>query len=114
MIIIMRCPECSDRMRKFVGRTAKVACCDRCDVRMVLDAECSGQHVRYARHIAHRVFDRIWLDQHMTRKQAYAWMAEAMLLNSDDAHISKFNPTQCEELARRVRRFMINSRSRSL
>lgn len=49
---------------------------------------------------AHNLFDKLWRGPKSTmkRKEAYGWLATAMKLNADDAHISKFDKTQCRKL----------------
>lgn|GEM_PF-1633466 len=51
-----------------------------------------------ARITAHNVFDRIWKDKYMRRGDAYAWMAEQMGMEKDEAHIGRFDMEQCEKL----------------
>ncbi len=47
---------------------------------------------------AHKVFDKLWTTNLMTRKDAYDFMHEAFALNSEDAHIAKFDSKQCAYL----------------
>lgn len=45
----------------------------------------------------HSIFDRIWKEKHMTRTQAYAWLADQMKLSSAQTHIALFDRQQCLE-----------------
>jgi hypothetical protein len=38
---------------------------------------------------AHRVFDRLWRDEFMTRDEAYKWLAVQFCLTPEQAHISR-------------------------
>jgi hypothetical protein len=51
--------------------------------------------VKMARVMAHNTFDKLWKSGHMSRSQAYAWLAFEMQLSKDQAHIAKFNVQQC-------------------
>lgn len=41
------------------------------------------------RHRAHVAFDRIWRQGHMTRSQAYGWLAVQLGIPSDEAHMGQ-------------------------
>ncbi len=66
-----------------------------------------------ARQAAHVLFDQLWKGKalrgrhrghpEMKRGEAYAWMAEAMGLTKDEAHIGLFNAEQCEQLRELLR-----------
>jgi hypothetical protein len=53
---------------------------------------------------AHDLFDRLWRDGAMSRKEAYAWMAGAMGIPVGKAHIGMFGVDQCRELIRLLER----------
>lgn len=65
-----------------------------------------------ARQAAHALFDQLWKGKalrgrhrshpEMDRREAYAWMAEAMGLTTDEAHIGRFDAAQCERLCELV------------
>lgn len=44
---------------------------------------------------AHRVFDSLWKDNHMTRREAYQWLADQLEINIDDCHIGMFDIETC-------------------
>ena len=53
---------------------------------------------------AHALFDRLWKGEGATmgRREAYAWMATAMGLTVDEAHIGRFGAEACHLLRQRV------------
>lgn len=59
--------------------------------------------LRAAKQRAHRAFDPIWkTDKRLKRKQAYAWLAEQLGIDTDCCHIALFDEAACkrtEELA---------------
>ena len=48
-----------------------------------------------ARRRAHEAFDKLWNEGGMRRAGAYAWLAQAMGLTSEQAHIGAFGVEQC-------------------
>jgi len=50
----------------------------------------------FARNAGHRVFDCLWEEEHLTRSEAYAWLAEQMGLPIAECHFSKFDVGMCE------------------
>lgn len=46
---------------------------------------------------AHKSFDRLWKDGHMSRNQAYKWLAERHETSRRKAHIGLFDNAQCEQ-----------------
>lgn len=57
-----------------------------------------------ARMDAHDAFDRIWKHDRMTRSAAYAWMADALGVSPDEAHIGKLDHDSCRCLKGAVTR----------
>lgn len=51
-----------------------------------------------ARIRAHRVFDQVWKNRYLKRREAYQWMRKQMGLSHSQAHISKFNIPKCDQL----------------
>lgn len=47
---------------------------------------------------AHRAFDPIWKEGHSPRREAYAWLAEALNISADECHIGMFDIPRCEEV----------------
>lgn len=58
----------------------------------------ANKETRAARVRAHRIFDRLWKVGGWTRTQAYKWMAKAMDLTEEEAHIGQLDREQCERL----------------
>lgn len=52
-----------------------------------------------AREKAHAPFNRLWWEHHMTKEQAYQWLATTMKVPQEEAHIGRFNIEQCEKVA---------------
>ena len=52
---------------------------------------------REARKRAHRKFDPVWQKGHMTRKEAYAWLATELNMTAEECHISKFTIHACSQ-----------------
>lgn len=46
---------------------------------------------------AHEAFDWLWQDNHMSRKDAYGWLAEKMGIPVAACHIGMFSPEQCRQ-----------------
>lgn len=56
----------------------------------------ANAELRRAKRLAHDAFDPLWgLSGTMGRKQAYAWLARAMDVSKDEAHIGNFDVAQC-------------------
>lgn len=62
----------------------------------------ANKETKSARMRAHAAFDHLWKDKDgeffQERGKAYAWMADRLQLDAEDAHIGKFNSPQCELL----------------
>lgn len=50
---------------------------------------------------AHGVFDRLWQNGTVTRRQAYLLLADRMGLDPDEAHIGQFDSDQCRKVVER-------------
>lgn len=108
------CPECGAQM---VLRTSKFGLFYGCEkyptCQSAHGAHKDGQPLgipankatKVARIQAHEDFDRLWKHGHMKRKEAYAWMRQAMGMSADDAHIGRFTIEQCEQLRVAVSKF---------
>lgn len=59
-------------------------------------------HYRLARsrQAAHVAFDLLWKEKHMTRSEAYTWLAEQLGLPKDRTHMVLFDEAQCEKVCR--------------
>lgn len=68
------------------------------------DAELRNKRIR-----AHKLFDQIWQNGLMTRKEAYRWMEYFMGIPKDTGHIANFSGYRCEELMKKCRQILINN-----
>ena len=58
----------------------------------------ANAELRSYRRKAHGNFDRIWRRRWMTRRKAYAWLAEQMGLTCEETHIGMFTIEQCQNV----------------
>lgn len=63
----------------------------------------SNKETRAARVRAHKVFDLLWKVDGWKRTEAYAWMAKAMDITKEEAHIGQLDRAQCERLIELVK-----------
>jgi gluconate kinase len=59
--------------------------------------------LRRARHRAHEVFDRLWQERYMARKDAYRWLQRITGLSDDEAHFRCFDVGMCEAVEQEAR-----------
>lgn len=52
--------------------------------------------LRTLRYRTHSKFDRIWKENHLSRKRAYQWLSKKMGIEFEKTHIGFFNQKQCE------------------
>lgn len=86
--------------------------CDGCKARVgchpgtsVALGEMATEALRRARTAAHDSFDPLWRSGRMTRSAAYAWLAEAVGVPADRAHIGMFDAEKCQRVVEQVREF---------
>ena len=60
----------------------------------------ANKNTRNARVEAHKQFDLLWKgpESHMSRNGAYGWLQRVMKLPPDEAHIGRFDMSQCKAL----------------
>ncbi len=46
---------------------------------------------------AHFYFDKIWIEKHLTREEAYEWLARMLHITESEAHFSNLSNEQCKE-----------------
>jgi len=46
---------------------------------------------------AHFYFDKIWINKHLTRDEAYQWLAKRLKVTEPEAHFSNLNNELCKE-----------------
>ena len=51
---------------------------------------------------AHAAFDPVWKARHMSRRDAYAWLAGQMGIKPQDCHIGMFDVNQCRAVVEAV------------
>lgn len=61
---------------------------------------------KHARMRVHAVFDRLWQEGRMKRKQAYTWLQRNMEMTPEQAHIGKFDQEQCDRVIEKVIAFL--------
>lgn len=104
----LTCPDCGAGMYLHVmGGRVRVYFCDRrplCDANHGAHEDGSPHGVpadratREARSRAHQAFDLLWTRSHVTREGAYLWLAKALGLTEDQAHIGRFDISTCEHV----------------
>jgi hypothetical protein len=60
----------------------------------------ANAELRRSKSSAHAMFDPIWQSGKMTRKEAYAWLARELSVDSKDCHIGMFNIEMCAKVLR--------------
>ena len=58
----------------------------------------ANSKLRQLRSKCHSMFDPLWKDGEMTRRDAYNWLKVKMGMNSYECHIGKFDEEQCNQL----------------
>lgn len=104
-----RCPLCGDTMSCKPSKYGHFFSCDswsrtKCDVIVGCHPKTkiplgypATKEVRQLRHRCHELFDPIWRNGKMNRKEAYRWLSLMMNIQGE-AHIGEFNKEQCEQL----------------
>lgn len=57
----------------------------------------ANEELRRAKNAAHAAFDPIWKNGQLTRKSAYAWLANQLNILADDCHIGMFDVDLCNK-----------------
>ena len=57
----------------------------------------ANEALRLERSRTHAIFDPIWKEGHLTRPQAYAWLAAELGISSNACHIAKFDLETCKK-----------------
>lgn len=70
----------------------------------------ANRQTKEARIEAHKAFDRLWKDGHMSRADAYRWLARA--LNRPDAHIGSMEIDDCKAVIEAVSEWKKNISTR--
>lgn len=86
---------------------ALVGCHEGTDIPMGRMADATTRKARFE---THEVFDRLWRGRgaQLSRAEAYIWMADALGIELEDAHISMFSQDQCAKLVAAVLNYKHN------
>lgn len=89
--------------------------CEPCDAHVGCHQAGSGQgdgtkplgrlanaELRVAKQFAHAMFDPLWQSGRMKRRDAYAWLAEALGIPTREAHIGMFDLQRCRAVVAAV------------
>ena len=69
----------------------------------------ADRNLRRKRTQAHRLFDAIWKNGILSRKDAYRWMQDTFCLSSEQAHIGQFSDYRCDCLMTECRKVLKNN-----
>lgn len=99
------CPYCGKAARlggSFYGRKWE---CPPCGARVGCHKDTitplgtlANAELRLARQAAHEWFDPLWKQDGMSRRGAYALLADLMGLHVNDTHIAMFTVKQCQQV----------------
>ncbi len=112
---LVECPYCGKRADLVPGSSIYPHRQDLVDKKFYLCSDCSswvGCHpgtikplgtladaeTRSARSRAHSCFDPLWKQGKMSRKEAYAWLANELQIANHDCHISWFEADTCNKV----------------
>lgn len=115
-----KCPFCMEQLKpnnsikmcdKEVG---EIHCCFECS-KSLIDPVSAKAELRSWRRLAHEAFDQLWNNKRkkttarkMTRANAYKLLQQWMGLSSKkDAHIAKFDISDCKLLIRKMAKFAL-------
>lgn len=57
----------------------------------------ANSELRQYKKVTHDWFDRIWMEKHMTRDEAYDWLSEKLGLPEEFCHVGMFNIKTCKK-----------------
>lgn len=69
----------------------------------------ANQELRRKQISAHRIFDQIWKQGILNRREVYRWIADKFCLSSQQAHIGEFSDYMCEQLIKESRKVLKNN-----
>jgi len=58
----------------------------------------ANSELRKYKKVCHDWFDKIWMDKHLTRNEAYEWLSDELEIPLDYTHIGFFNITTCKKV----------------
>lgn len=62
----------------------------------------ADRETRQMRNECHKLFDRLWKENHFTRKQSYEWIQRKMGKTKNEAHIGMFSKKECIKLLKLI------------
>lgn len=81
--------------------------CDPCDAQVGCHrgtikplGRLANKELRSHKSLAHAAFDVIWKDGHMTRTEAYAWLADMIGVIPSKCHMGMFDVNKCQRVVR--------------
>lgn len=102
------------RPREFLYVCSRYPCCDSyvgAHRKSLLPmGTLANGDLRNKRIQAHRIFDQLWKQDLMEKKQAYRWLQAKFALSSEQAHIAKFSEYMCEQLIFTCQQVLKNNR----
>ena len=66
----------------------------------------ADKKLRYLRKQAHFYFDQLHLTGIMSKKQAYAWLADVLQLPPEKVHIGYFGDYYCQQVIQQARKVL--------
>lgn len=109
------CPYCNQFSELVTGKTIyphrkdlyklKFFLCEPCDAYVGCHGtseqplgRLANASLRKAKSAAHRAFDPIWKQKHMSRSKAYKWLSNVLGIEAKDCHIGMFDEDQCSRV----------------
>lgn len=68
----------------------------------------ADKRTRDARNATKKTFEAIWRDRHMSRTQAYAWLAGKLGISVAECHFGLFEPDQCRAAEAFAQEYLAN------
>ncbi len=69
----------------------------------------ANAELRKAKSAAHRAFDPLWRDGHMSRSAAYKALARKLNLSKKECHIGMFDVPTCKQVEKLIKPILIES-----
>lgn len=100
------CPFCGERVRVIRNNSRKMLICRNYPNCRSYTSDIRGpmadDRLRELRDQCHKEFDKLWNSGDMSRSAAYYWMARAMGVSINKAHISRFREKDCLKLLEKL------------
>lgn len=66
----------------------------------------ANRRLRKLRNSCHNSFDKIWKDKHLTRSQAYKWLAAELNISPEQCHIAMFDEQICLKAIQKCNQYL--------